>query len=137
MTSHGICTECAHPLLDGEYFVLTGEAEGIHHECPEEIVTGDFDRDPQEPSTTMSHPTYCPICSDCIADSDETAIVGDDLCHAHCVGEVNNDLDAMETDGEDSFIDDAMDGDHESALASAGFGTDEDYGGYGDDGGDW
>lgn len=30
--------------------------------------------------------------------------------------------------------DDSMDGDHESALASAGFGTDEDYGGYGDAG---
>ena len=28
--------------------------------------------------------------------------------------------------------DDSMDGDHESALASAGFGTDEDYGYYGD-----
>lgn len=28
---------------------------------------------------------------------------------------------------------DSMDGDHESALASAGFGTDEDYGYYGDD----
>lgn len=28
--------------------------------------------------------------------------------------------------------DDSMDGDHESALASAGFGTDEDYGDYGD-----
>jgi hypothetical protein len=29
--------------------------------------------------------------------------------------------------------DDDMDGDHESALASAGFGTDEDYGYYGGD----
>ena len=29
--------------------------------------------------------------------------------------------------------DDGMDGDHESALASAGFGTDEDYGHYGND----
>ena len=29
--------------------------------------------------------------------------------------------------------DDDMDGDHESALASAGFGTDEDYGYYGSD----
>jgi hypothetical protein len=33
----------------------------------------------------------------------------------------------------DSF-DDSMDGDAESALASAGWGTDEDYGYYGDDG---
>jgi len=29
-------------------------------------------------------------------------------------------------------LDDPMDGDHESALASAGFGTDEDYGSYSD-----
>ncbi len=27
-------------------------------------------------------------------------------------------------------FDDSMDGDHASGLASAGFGTDEDYGGY-------
>lgn len=32
---------------------------------------------------------------------------------------------------EDNY--EAMDGDHESGLASAGFGTDEDYGYYGDD----
>lgn len=34
---------------------------------------------------------------------------------------------------EDVDYDDSMDGDAESALASAGFGTDEDYGYYGDD----
>ena len=28
---------------------------------------------------------------------------------------------------------DSMDGDHDSAMASAGFGTDEDYGYYGDE----
>jgi len=35
---------------------------------------------------------------------------------------------------DDSYEDcyDGMDGDHESALASAGFGTDEDYGYYGE-----
>ena len=36
----------------------------------------------------------------------------------------------MYTDEPESF-DDSMDGDHESALASAGFGTDEDYGSFG------
>lgn len=35
--------------------------------------------------------------------------------------------DAVEDD-----YDDPMDGDHESGLASAGFGTDEDYGYYGE-----
>jgi hypothetical protein len=33
-------------------------------------------------------------------------------------------------------LDESMDGDHESALASAGWGTDEDYGKY-DSGDDW
>jgi hypothetical protein len=38
-----------------------------------------------------------------------------------------------EDDEEDADDDDSMDGDHESALASAGFGTDEDYGYFGGD----
>jgi len=38
----------------------------------------------------------------------------------------------LENDWDDSY-DDSMDGDHESGLASAGWGTDEDYGYYGDD----
>ena len=33
---------------------------------------------------------------------------------------------------EDDY-DDSMDGDHDSAMASAGFGTDEDYGYYGEE----
>jgi hypothetical protein len=47
----------------------------------------------------------------------------DDFEEDDTVGEFEN----------DSF-DDSMDGDAESALASAGWGTDEDYGYYGDDG---
>jgi hypothetical protein len=48
----------------------------------------------------------------------------------YCVCDQLND----EDDGDES-----MDGDHESGLASAGFGTDEDYmpGGYDDFGGDY
>jgi len=38
-----------------------------------------------------------------------------------------------EVDWVDEDIDDSMDGDHESGLASCGWGTDEDYGYYGDD----
>jgi hypothetical protein len=45
-------------------------------------------------------------------------------------GEV--DADELENSWDDSY-DDSMDGDHESGLASAGWGTDEDYGYYGDD----
>lgn len=37
--------------------------------------------------------------------------------------------DEGENEAPDRDVDDSMDGDHESALASAGFGTDEDYGG--------
>ena len=36
-------------------------------------------------------------------------------------------------EADDDSYDDSMDGDAESALASAGWGTDEDYGYYGDD----
>lgn len=45
---------------------------------------------------------------------------------------MNTDLSDYEV--EDDSFDDSMDGDAESALASAGWGTDEDYGYYGDDG---
>jgi hypothetical protein len=33
----------------------------------------------------------------------------------------------------DDEFDDAMDGDHDSAMSSIGWGTDEDYGAYGSD----
>jgi len=36
-------------------------------------------------------------------------------------------------DYEEDNYDDSMDGDHDSAMASAGFGTDEDYGYYGEE----
>lgn len=43
-----------------------------------------------------------------------------------------DDENSGEVDWDDSY-DDSMDGDAESALSSAGWGTDEDYGYYGDD----
>jgi hypothetical protein len=51
------------------------------------------------------------------------------ICH-HCLKE------AEREDGyydDEASYDESMDGDMESGLASAGFGTDEDYGYYGDD----
>ncbi len=57
---------------------------------------------------------------------------------ATLVGHGNTEQDAIDdlfTQKDDDFddevdeYDDSMDGDHESALASAGWGTDEDYGG--------
>jgi hypothetical protein len=42
--------------------------------------------------------------------------------------------DQMDDDeGYDDDYDDSMDGDHDSAMSSCGWGTDEDYGYYGDD----
>lgn len=46
--------------------------------------------------------------------------------------------DHMERDWDEEYIpepdyDDSMDGDHDSAMASAGWGTDEDYGYFGGD----
>jgi hypothetical protein len=42
--------------------------------------------------------------------------------------------DRLNSEGDEQYdFDDSMDGDHASALASAGFGTDEDYGYYGGD----
>jgi len=45
----------------------------------------------------------------------------------------SNDSDPDGDGDYDPDYDDSMDGDHESGLASAGWGTDEDYGHYGDD----
>jgi len=42
------------------------------------------------------------------------------------------DVEDVNYDDHDDFYDESMDGDHESGLASAGWGTDEDYGYYGD-----
>jgi hypothetical protein len=79
---------------------------------------------------------YCQSCDTCTACGQEHFDVcghepgcpyGDDVVH-------ESDFDAclpVSTPGNnDGYVepDDPMDGDHESALASAGFGTDEDYG---------
>lgn len=48
--------------------------------------------------------------------------------------EIFDDVSEMiDEDDRDDWYDDSMDGDHASALASIGWGTDEDYGYYGDD----
>jgi hypothetical protein len=43
------------------------------------------------------------------------------------------DVEDVNYDDHDDFYDESMDGDHDSAMESAGWGTDEDYGYYGDD----
>lgn len=90
----------------------------------------------------QSLPEGCEWCEECQgegfiqtgewpATQDEPASPKGYVCTA-CGGEgvlpdPDEDLDA----DADADVDDSMDGDAESALASAGFGTDEDYGGYG------
>ena len=45
---------------------------------------------------------------------------------------VNSTAIDLAAEGDDARYDDSMDGDFDSAMASAGHGTDEDYGYYGD-----
>ena len=47
-------------------------------------------------------------------------------------GNLNDAMDAIDKMRDEEF-DDSMDGDHDSAMATCGWGTDEDYGCYGED----
>jgi len=101
----------------------------------------------------MSH-SNCPVCGLPVVHFSTDEVEENAEMHAACVAEVNADLDAqvsedgddfvpeendvdeddLAEDGEEFYYDGGeMDGDHESALASAGFGTDEDYGCFGGD----
>ena len=68
-----------------------------------------------------------PCCGCCDPNESVELIPGENCCEycldPQCYGEC---------DGEDDPCEDDMDGDFDSAMASAGYGTDEDYGYYGD-----
>ena len=49
------------------------------------------------------------------------------------IDDESHDSDDANYDDHDDFFDQSMDGDHDSAMTSAGWGTDEDYGYYGED----
>jgi len=49
------------------------------------------------------------------------------------IDDESHDSDDINYDDHDDFFDESMDGDHDSAMESAGWGTDEDYGYYGED----
>lgn len=70
----------------------------------------------------MAERTIWPWCDDESHDSDE-------LTAAYFLDR----HDDANYDDYNDFYDESMDGDHESGLASAGWGTDEDYGYYGED----
>lgn len=61
--------------------------------------------------------------------------IDDPRIEAAILDAIDNALEAIELGDEGDHYYDDMDGDPESALASAGMGTDEDYGHYGGD--DW
>jgi hypothetical protein len=63
------------------------------------------------------------------------AFYGEDssACHADADHEVDSQFDDDHDDDYADHYDDSMDGDHDSAMSSCGWGTDEDYGYYGDD----
>ena len=66
----------------------------------------------------MSHPDPL-FDADNAYDDDDLSLVGDE--------------DDSNYDDYHDYHDDSMDGDHDSAMTSCGWGTDEDYGSYGDD----
>jgi hypothetical protein len=66
----------------------------------------------------MSHPDPL-FDADNAYDDDDISLVGDE--------------DDSNYDDYHDYHDDSMDGDHDSAMTSCGWGTDEDYGSYGDD----
>lgn len=91
----------------------------------------------------MSHPDPLHDYSDFDANSEAVMFPHVDSNyddHNDFYGEVTaDDLDRLgdmihgeDWDDED-YYDDSMDGDHDSSMESAGWGTDEDYGYYGDD----
>lgn len=47
--------------------------------------------------------------------------------------DLTTDADEADPEEDEDAYDESMDGDHDSAMASAGYGTDEDYGSYGNE----
>jgi hypothetical protein len=77
----------------------------------------------------MSHPDPC-YDPDNSYEDDDMMIENENYDYYNDFNEMVED--GADEDWDDSY-DDSMDGDLESGLASAGWGTDEDYGYYGDD----
>ena len=62
----------------------------------------------------------------------EDLIMNGSLSNEEIAKVLNVPIEWVESVEQSGNFDDSMDGDHETALASAGWGTDEDYGYYGD-----
>jgi hypothetical protein len=107
------CDECGEPLSGCECDL---EEE---MDCP-----GDCEKCPSEHTCTSTEAGNCDVC-------------GMTLGECECVAELGPDKGASHVGLEPTIgfePDESLDGDHQSGLASAGFGTDEDYGSFGADG---
>jgi len=62
----------------------------------------------------------------------EDLIMNGSLSNEEIAKVLNVPIEWVESVEQSGNFDDSMDGDHETALASAGWGTDEDYGCYGE-----
>lgn len=78
------------------------------------------------------HVPMCHTCGQAEVAGPFTTADGEGFCSAACQAEAQAEFAAWSAE-QDAEYDESMDGDFDSGMASAGFGTDEDYGYYGDD----
>ncbi len=137
MDTHYNCIYCGRPLNS-----LTGIGQNICIQCESEETT-EFERSIIQSTKESNMCEINPRCSGCGRKLNVANAYDNDLCN-QCADEDNEpDIFDEDFEGEDltdeechdleNEYDDSMDGDHQSGLASAGFGTDEDYGYYGSD----
>jgi endogenous inhibitor of DNA gyrase (YacG/DUF329 family) len=77
-------------------------------------------------NTTMTHVPMCHTCGQAEVAGPFTTADGEGFCSAACQAEAQAEFAAWSAE-QDAEYDESMDGDFDSGMASAGFGTDEDY----------
>ena len=88
---------------------------------------GFFDIDPEKFSGMMDELLKKGVIDMANYNDDEWNDIDDGMIDVRSFGEMIEDI------HEDDYYDDSMDGDFDTAMRDAGFGTDEDYGYYGED----
>ena len=119
----GVCDVCWSEY--GEWSAEQDEAdrEAMSHEDVYGDEPDDIDAEAAMEGEGMDDIDY--VCEVCGCEVASEADLDDGVCEI-CASEGDDVL--VDEDDEDYIPGEDMDGDHESALASAGFGTDEDYG---------
>ena len=74
----------------------------------------------------MTHVPMCHTCGQAEVAGPFTTADGEGFCSAACQAEAQAEFAAWSAE-QDAEYDESMDGDFDSGMASAGFGTDEDY----------